>query len=236
MKKNIKTYRIGNDIQIKWPILTNGEEQLLDGRDLNLYVVDPMGNKKRIKAFGMEAHIIAFTFSHNEQKHTGVYGLMLVENEGKEHQGITDNCCAFQLVEKTCQIPDYMAEDTPLDAGKVDVGIHGLSAYEIAVNHGYEGSEEQWVHDFELVLNSTELSVEYSLQAVQVLARTEELFEGLSTIQETEQGRVSAEKGRVEDEEGRVEAEAGRVEAEQGRTEAETGRNNSEQERVESEA
>lgn len=38
LERNMKRIRIGKDIEIHWPILTNGEQVALEGRDLKLFV------------------------------------------------------------------------------------------------------------------------------------------------------------------------------------------------------
>lgn len=235
MAKNeqMKTYRIGNEIQIKWPILTNGEEVSLDGRRLSLYLSDQWGNDRRVENFGTEGNIVVFTFLASEQFKTGVYRLTLFENEGLEHQTACDYCFAFRLVAHSCDIPaDMTANELPLDSTNMDVGIHGLSAYEIAVNYGYEGSEEQWMREFQTVLNSTNLIVESVDRATHVLQRTEELFQDLSTIQQAEQGRVENEGVRVEHEQERVGNENQRVSAERTRQEKEEERLANERKRI----
>ena len=195
--EQMKTYRIGNEIQIKWPILTNGEEVSLDGRRLSLYISDQWGNDRKVETFGTEGNMIVFTFLASEQYKTGVYRLTLFENEGLEHQTACDYCFAFRLVAHSCDIPaDMTVADLPLASTNMEVGIHGLSAYEIAVNYGYEGSEEQWMREFQTVLSSTNLIVESVAMAEKVLQRTENLFTDLSDIQQAEQIRVSNEEGR----------------------------------------
>ena len=89
-EEDIKTYRIGNEIQIKWPILTNGEEQSLAGRRLSLYLSDQWGNDRKVETFGTEGNVIVFTFLATEQYKTGVYRLTLFENEGIAHQTACD--------------------------------------------------------------------------------------------------------------------------------------------------
>lgn len=235
MAKNeqMKTYRIGNEIQIKWPILTNGEEVSLDGRRLSLYLSDQWGNDRKVENFGTEGNVVVFTFLASDQFKTGVYRLTLFENEGLAHQTACDYCFAFRLVAHSCDIPDDMAvEDLPLDSTNLDVGIHGLSAYEIAVNYGYEGSEEQWMREFQTVLNSTNLIVESVDRAAHVLQRTEELFQDLTLIQEAEQGRVDNENLRVEHEGERVGNENERVSAERTRQEKEEERQANERQRI----
>lgn len=223
--KTIKTFRIGNEIQVRWPILTNGEESSLDGRDLTLILSDQWGNDREVKSFGTEGNVVVFTFLASEQFKTGVYRLTLFENMGKAHQLCTDYCFAFKLVAHSCDIPDDMAvEELPLDSTNVDVGIHGLSAYEIAVNYGYEGSEEQWMSEFNTVLSSTQLIMASVERAGEVLRRSEELFEGLSIIQASEQGRVDAETLRAQSESERVSHENQRVLDENARLENERQR------------
>ncbi len=223
--ENMKTFRIGNEIQVRWPILTNGEETSLSGRDLTLILSDQWGNDREVKTFGTEGNVIVFTFLASEQFKTGVYRLTLYENYGKLHQIATDYCFAFKLVAHSCDIPsDMSSSELPLDSTNVDVGIHGLSAYEIAVNYGYEGSEEQWMEEFHTVLSSTQLIVESVERSELVLRRSEELFEGLSTLQQSEQGRVDAEAIRVENEQQRVSNESDRQVNERQRVSAEAQR------------
>ena len=232
--ENMKTFRIGNEIQVRWPILTNGEETSLSGRDLTLILSDQWGNDREVKTFGTEGNVIVFTFLASEQFKTGVYRLTLYENYGKLHQIATDYCFAFKLVAHSCDIPsDMSSSELPLDSTNVDVGIHGLSAYEIAVNYGYEGSEEQWMEEFHTVLSSTQLIVESVATAEHVLQRTEQLFNDLSEIQQAEQGRVSNEEARVLAEQGRDHAEGLRQSAEEERQRQEQTRQSQEQQRQE---
>jgi hypothetical protein len=224
-EKNMKTFRIGNEIQIRWPILTNGEEDSLSGRDLRLFLCDQWGNDREVTTFGTEGNVIVFTFYASEQLKTGVYRLTLYENLGKEHQLATDYCFAFRLVSHSHEIPDDMSsKELPLDSTNLDVGIHGLSAYEIAVNYGYEGSEEEWMQGFDTVLHSTEIVVAATERSERVLQRSEELMAGLTTLNESEQGRVDAEAGRVSNEEQRVQNESDRQAAERQRVSSESQR------------
>ena len=77
----MKTFRIGNEIQVRWPILTNGNETPLTGRNLKLFLSDDTGRKKEI-AFETEDNYVYFTYSPLEQKHVGVYFLTLFEDMG----------------------------------------------------------------------------------------------------------------------------------------------------------
>ena len=231
-EEDIKTYRIGNEIQIKWPILTNGEEQSLAGRRLSLYLSDQWGNDRKVETFGTEGNVIVFTFLATEQYKTGVYRLTLFENEGIAHQTACDYCFAFRLVAHSCDIPvDMEVKELPLSSTNMSVGIHGLSAYELAVNYGYEGSEEQWMKEFQTVLSSTQLIVESVERAGDILQRTEELMEEVRPISEQEHERIESEQQRVESERERNSGEQNREQQEAERIANENARKESELQR-----
>ena len=97
----MKSIRIGKDIKVRWPILTNGQEIALEGRDLTLYARLPTYAKVRID-FTTEANVATFIIPGVEQKMTGVYSFTMWENYGKEAQTAVDCCNAFHLVETTC--------------------------------------------------------------------------------------------------------------------------------------
>ena len=159
--ENIKTFRIGNPLNIRWPILTNGEELPLTGRNLALYLTDPMRKTRQIHDFHIEGNVILWTFKSNEQEQAGFYHLTLFENEGDAEQYATDYMRAFRLVPHSNEVPgDMNAEELPLSSSGIDVGMRGLSAYEIAALNGYQGTEEQWVRDFDTVLSSSTIIVE----------------------------------------------------------------------------
>lgn len=212
MDENIKTYRIGNELKVFWPILTNGEEESLSGRRISLFLTDPLNVVHKIERFGTEGNAVVWVFPGEEQKLTGLYTLTLFENLGGAHQTATDSVKAFRLVRHSNEIPSSMqVEELPLASTNMDVGIRGLSAYEIAVNYGYEGSEEQWVAEFNTVLSSTEIITEAVERAEHVLARTEELFNDLSDIQQAELQRVENEGQRQQNEQARQEQEQARA-------------------------
>ena len=212
MDENIKTYRIGNELKVFWPILTNGEEESLSGRRISLFLTDPLNVVHKIERFGTEGNAVVWVFPGEEQKLTGLYTLTLFENLGGAHQTATDCVKAFRLVKYSNEIPSSMqVEELPLASTNMDVGIRGLSAYEIAVNYGYEGSEEQWAQEFNTVLTSTQIVTEAVERAEHVLERTEELFHDLSDIQQAELQRVENEGQRQQNEQTRQQQEQQRA-------------------------
>ena len=212
----MKTFRIGNEIQVRWPILTNGDEIPLTGRNLKLFLSDDTGRKKEV-VFDTEDNYVYFTYSPLEQKHVGVYFLTLFEDMGTERQLCVDTC-AFRLVAHSCEIPsDMKAEELELGAREV-TAIRGRSAYEIAVFYGYEGTEEEWAAQYNTVLTSVETMEEQVNESRRTLDRVQVLEQKMIAIQneeeirrQTENVRKNAEKGRMLAEEARVLAEEARV-------------------------
>lgn len=127
-------------------------------------------------------------------------------------------------------------------------GIQGWSAYELAVKHGFVGTEEEWVQS--LKQPALDAAAE-ALEAKAQVEATEKAVKEAEALRVTaEQGRVNAENTRVSnentrisnednrkaEESKRVTAETSRKEEEANRVEAETDRNTAEQERESNEA
>ena len=120
-------------------------------------------------------------------------------------------------------------------------GIQGWSAYEVAVKHGFVGTEEEWVQS--LKQPALDAAAE-ALDAKAQVEATEKAVKEAEALRVTaEQGRVNAENTRVSNEntrisseEGRVAAETKRVDNEDARIAAETARDTAEQERESNEA
>lgn len=126
-------------------------------------------------------------------------------------------------------------------------GIQGWSAYELAVKHGFVGTEEEWVQS--LKQPALDAAAE-ALDAKAKVEATEQAVKEAEALRVTaEQGRVNAENTRVSnentrisnedsrkaEESKRVTAENARIAAETSRKEAESSRVNAESDRVEAE-
>ena len=126
-------------------------------------------------------------------------------------------------------------------------GIQGWSAYEVAVKHGFVGTEEEWVQS--LKQPALDAAAEALDAKAQVEATEQAVKEAESLRVTAEQGRVNAENTRVSnentrisnedsrkaEESKRVTAENARIAAENSRKEAESSRVNAESDRVEAE-
>lgn len=123
-------------------------------------------------------------------------------------------------------------------------GIQGWSAYEVAVKHGFVGTEEEWVQS--LKQPALDAAAE-ALEAKAQVEATEQAVKEAEALRVTaEQGRVNAENTRVSnentrisnedsrkaEESKRVTAENARIAAETSRKEAESSRVNAESDRV----
>lgn len=119
-------------------------------------------------------------------------------------------------------------------------GIQGWSAYEVAVQHGFVGTEAEWVQS--LKQPALDAAAE-ALDAKAQVEATEQAVKEAEALRVTaEQGRVNAENTRVSNENTRISnedsrkaEEAKRVTAETSRKEAESSRVNAESDRVEAE-
>lgn len=126
-------------------------------------------------------------------------------------------------------------------------GIQGWSAYEVAVKHGFVGTEEEWVQS--LKQPALDAAAE-ALEAKAQVEATEKAVKEAEALRVTaEQGRVNAENTRVSnentrisnedsrkaEESKRVTAENARIAAETLRASAEAERNTNEQKRIEEE-
>lgn len=126
-------------------------------------------------------------------------------------------------------------------------GIQGWSAYEVAVQHGFVGTEAEWIQS--LKQPALDAAAE-ALDAKAQVEATEQAVKEAEALRVTaEQGRVNAENTRVSnentrisnedsrkaEESKRVTAENARIAAETSRKEAESSRVNAESDRVEAE-
>lgn len=143
----MRRIRKGKDILVQIYVLTNGEPESLEVRDIKVQLITPIYSKIEMK-FSVKGNIVQFRFKGTEQKLIGRYIVTVFENYGKDGQTAVD-FEAFHLV------PDTFSEggkdDEGLDtetveiSGNIESGVKGLSAYELAVENGYEGTVEEWL-------------------------------------------------------------------------------------------
>lgn len=105
----MKNKRKGNDLNVMWQLLHEGEPFRLEGRDITIYLKDSFG-KTEVKDFRVSDNIIFWTFYGKDQKHNGRYSLELIINEGETGMITTDVCDFVNLVPHSCMVG---GEDSP---------------------------------------------------------------------------------------------------------------------------
>lgn len=95
----LKKIRTGKDLSLSWPILTNGESQPLEGRDLRLELVTPSG-KSEVLTHAIEGNLIRADLRAAQLKRTGTYSLRLWENYAQSGQSVVDTD-AFIIVPRS---------------------------------------------------------------------------------------------------------------------------------------
>ena len=153
--------RIGNDIDITWTLKNSaGEPYILDGRDIRIEL--NVGNKKvKIPEIQTYDNVVRFVYYGKDQKLIGNYIIKYIENDGLPDMVTFDEKDAFELVDHSWQAVDegegegiqteYITIASEINAkqgpkgDKGDKGDQGDSAYQIAVEHGYVGTEEEWL-------------------------------------------------------------------------------------------
>lgn len=139
---HMTNFRIGNDLPIEWEVSRCGAPEDLSQKSIALYLINRY-RKISISDYTIEGNTIRFIYPGKEQTHTGEHGLLLVENDGGQDMFTADVCRAFCLVSHSCQSPEY--GNIVHLASDIAVPANGLSAYDIAVRYGFQGTEQDFI-------------------------------------------------------------------------------------------
>lgn len=154
----MKKIRIGNDIALRVTVTRLGEAEAFDGKTLSLSLRSALETVEL--PFSIEGNVLTALWKGTEQRRTGAYTVTLTEDYGDGSRNTVDECGAFALVSRSGdesgltgeQAVDAAVDITASEDGatadvdlQVSLPSNGLSAYELAVLHGYEGTEERWV-------------------------------------------------------------------------------------------
>lgn len=206
----MRKVRIGNDINVRWEVKTDGKAVSLEGKALKLYVRSAY-RKEEITTFTVEGCVVSFTYPASMQRMTGARAVILEDaTEGAPRRTVCADQ-AFTLVAHSCEEndDDVEFEDFMVSLqSNVLIGKPGLSAYEVWLSEGNTGTLEDW-YAF-LRKPATDIA---------------------SDVAEAEAERKAAETARQEAEDQRINSEQERTTAEQTRQENETTRVSAETER-----
>lgn len=115
----MKRIRIGKDLLVRWPIITNGEPASLEGRDIRLELVPPSCERVVIP-YTIAGNIVVVRISPELQHSIGRYSLTLWENYGEEGQTVVDSCCAFVLVSNSSAESDGVDPDVEIETVELE--------------------------------------------------------------------------------------------------------------------
>lgn len=113
----MKKFRKGNDLRIVWRLFAHRQEiegdkvieiteaYNLEGKELSLKAVTS-SRKVPIAIISVVGNEITAVYYGKDQKYSGTYTIILVENDGKEGMFTIDESRAFALVEESRQIND----------------------------------------------------------------------------------------------------------------------------------
>lgn len=118
--------RIGKELRISWSILTQGQNQPLEGRNLRLYLQEP-NRQRRTLDFTTDANTLLTVLPANTLTRLGNYALILTENEGQEAQTAVDANPAFTLVETTEEEDTPTTEDPNLEVAHINLATGNLT-------------------------------------------------------------------------------------------------------------
>lgn len=188
----MKRIRIGKDIEIHWPILTNGKQVALEGRDLKLFVHLPSHMDIPVD-FTTEGNTAIFIITGAMQKSIGVYRLTMWENLQKSGQTAVDYCNAFELVPTTCMEGgeddnNLTTETVDLEASSLVVGLPGESAYEAfkKYNPNSELTEEEYA---EAPINAANAANEAAKAANDAAGKIGDIDKALAEKVDKEEGK-----------------------------------------------
>lgn len=144
----MKYIRKGNDITLTWTITRNGAAEDFAGKEVAVVLLDA-ASRPCVFSYTIDENVITGTYLGKDQEALGTYTLLLTENQGLAGMTTLDMVEAFSLV------PHSYMEDGEDDSNittetvelesETTVPRNGLSAYEVAVAEGYEGTVDEWL-------------------------------------------------------------------------------------------
>ena len=242
---------IGNTFRVSWRILTNNEATPLTGRNIRLILAAPSGKPMPITPIvsSSDSSSLTFVFQGADQKETGIYRLIVIENKGVESQALTSETMAFRLVSSPgsadSDIPSFGdAIVVDCGTGNLKIGYQGDSAFESWLRAIRPESGKDTEADFmEWLRKPSDEAAAVALKQAKYAQEQGDTAKRIGqeitllgqTLTENEDARIAAEKTREENESARKVAETERQNTESARASAEQTRQASEESRVSSE-
>lgn len=140
----MRKIRIQNDITLRVAVTRLGADESFDAKTLRLLLRSALATVSL--PFTVTGNVLTATWYGTEQQKTGCYTVTLIEDYGEKSRNTVDQCGAFALVARSCEEDGVLTGDQTVDLD-LDVSVpgNGLSAYEIAVAAGFEGTQAEWL-------------------------------------------------------------------------------------------
>ena len=200
----MRKVRIGNDINVRWEVKTDGQAVSLEGKALKLYVRSAY-RKEEITTFTVEGCVVSFTYPASMQRMTGARAVILEDaTEGAPRRTVCADQ-AFTLVAHSCEESDDDVEFEDFMVSlqsNVLIGKPGLSAYEVWLSEGNTGTLEDWY----AFLRKPATDIASDVAAAEAERKAAE-----TARQEAEDLRITSEQERATAETARVAAEEQRA-------------------------
>lgn len=130
--------QIGNDFRVRWELTQHGQPFDIVGKDFELTISNPYGTIVATEII-TDGNVLSFTIPASQQVYIGNYNIELKITDEKQSWTLRQ-CDAFTL----CPCCDDDVEVVQLNSGIV-YPANGLSAYELAVLDGYQGTYDEWI-------------------------------------------------------------------------------------------
>lgn len=136
---------------IRWSVTVNGGDSELSSFDFTVLMQYP--SKRKLKMdFTIDGNDIVIPVNRDLQTEIGKYTLELWANKDKEGQSVIDYCDAFSLVPRSCmenksqpESDIETVEEISLSTSGIEIGVIGKSAYQIWLENGNEGTEQDFL-------------------------------------------------------------------------------------------
>jgi hypothetical protein len=141
----MRKIRKGKDFVVMWPIFrrnANGEREpySIDQLTAQLRVQQPIGEAFKADEVSIEDNMVTWIFRGKSQIYSGIYNLILVENDGADGMVTVDTCKAFNLVEHSCDENVDGGSDIVIETVTLESDV-ALAPVVLEVGEDYDDTE-----------------------------------------------------------------------------------------------